>query len=760
MRKLLFLITILVASLSACNKAVVEAGYDIIPLPQKIEVVEKEPFVLDPQATISYDANNKGVANVAGFLTGYIEQAVGYKLSHTSVQENSLKKTILLKINKDIQHREGYRLEIDSAGITIEGADEAGLFYGVQTLRKSIPVASKETAVIFPAATIDDYPRFGYRGMHLDVSRHFWTVDFIKRYIDILALHNINKFHMHLTEDQGWRVEIKSYPKLTEVGSKRKETIKGFITGEYDNTPHGGYYTQEELKDIVQYAAQRYIEVIPEVDLPGHMLAALASYPELGCTGGPYEVATKWGIFPDVLCGGNEKTYEFLEKVFTEIFEIFPSQYIHIGGDECPKIRWKECRKCQAKIKALGLTDDKDYSKESKLQSYMTHRLEKFISSHGRKLVGWDEIIEGGLAPNATVMSWRGEKGGRIAAQMGRDVIMTPNSHLYFDYYQTENTMTEPPAFPETNTMEEVYNFDPIPSGLTEAEAKHIIGVQANLWVEQIKEESHVEYMTLPRLAALAEIQWQNGGDKDYPGFLKRLERLIALYDMYGYNFSVAAFEPNAGFIEDAEKKELKVGLSTPDNADIFYTLDGSLPTLKSKRYAEPVLLEGKGTIKAQAFRNNKLIDNNLYVQDYTVNKATFKNVELLTEVSRYFRPPAGKAVLTDGRRGNDCHVFSYTTTWLGFGGKMVAVVDLGEEQEISSVVVGTLLVPNSKGAKYTISVSNDGKEYTEAFSEHKPFNALDDLQADVKNTRARYVKVEITADNYAHVLVDEIIIE
>ncbi|MDH6308901.1 hexosaminidase [Dysgonomonas sp. PFB1-18] len=760
MRRLLFLFMILVTSLSACNKVVVEANYNIIPLPQTIEMVEGEPFILDSLVTVTYDTGNKGIANVAGFLTGYIEQAVGHRLSHTSVQENSLKKTICLKINDDIQHPEGYRLEVDSINITIEGADEAGLFYGVQTLRKSIPVVNKTAIVVFSAVKIEDYPRFAYRGMMLDVSRHFWTVDFIKRYIDILALHNINKFHMHLTEDQGWRIEIKSYPKLTQVGSKRKETIKGFITGEYDNTPHGGFYTQEELKDIVQYAAQRYIEVIPEVDLPGHMLAALASYPELGCTGGPYEVATKWGIHSDVLCGGNEKTYEFLEKVFTEIFEIFPSQYIHIGGDECPKTRWKECPKCQAKIKLLGLVDDKDYTKESKLQSHMTHRLEKFISSRGRKLVGWDEIIEGGLAPNATVMSWRGEKGAQIAARMGRDIIMAPNSHLYFDYYQTENTKTEPPAFPETNTMEEVYNFNPIPGGLTEEEAKHIIGVQANLWVEQIKEESHVEYMLLPRLAALAEIQWKNDVNKDYPDFLKRTERFISLYNKLGYNFSAAAFEPSASFIEDTEKKTLKIELSTPDNADIFYTLDGSLPTQKSKRYTEPVLLAGKGAIKARAYRSNELIDNNLYVQDYTVNKTTLRNVELLTDVSRYFQPPGGKAVLTDGRRGNDCHVFSYTTAWLGFSGKMVAVVDLDEEQEISSVVAGTLLVPNSKGAKYTISVSKDGKEYTEVFSEHKLFNALDDLNADVKNTRARYVKVEIEADNYAHVLVDEIIIE
>ena len=754
----LFIISVVVL-LSACSDSTRYADYnDVIPLPQKVEELQGIEFVLDKQVVVSYEGDNEKIKGISAFLTEYIEHATGYKLACHSGNEQA--KTIRLKINKEIQHSEGYRIEVNNQSITVEGYSEAGLFYGIQTLRKSIPATNDKGNVVFKGVIIEDYPRFPYRGMMLDVSRHFFPVDFVKRYIDMLALHNINKFHLHLTEDQGWRIEIKSYPKLTEIGSRRKETIKGFITGEYDGTPHGGYYTQEELKDIVKYAQERYIEVIPEVDLPGHMLAALASYPELGCTGGPYEVATKWGIHADVLCGGNEKTYEFLENVFNEIFEIFPSQYIHIGGDECPKGRWKACPTCQAKIKQLGLKDDKESSKENKLQSHLTHWLEEIISNKGRKLIGWDEIIEGGLAPNATVMSWRGKEGGRFAVQSGHDVVMAPNSNLYFDYYQTENTMTEPPAFPEVNSIEEVYGFDPIPEGLTEEEAKHVIGVQANLFVEQISEESHVEYMMFPRLAALAELQWTEDNRKDYHSFLDRLQKFIAFYNKQGYNYAVVAFEPVGELIEDKESSEVRLKLSTYDHAPIYYTLDGSLPTKNSTPYTEPVILKGEGLLQARAIRGNSLIDNNLYMQPYTVSQSTRRDVKLLTDISKYFNAPKGAALLVDGVRGNGCHVFGNPTSWLGFGSKMAVVIDLNETQDVNSVTTGTLLVPNSKGVEYAISLSEDGEQFTEAFSEHMTLNAIADLTAPLEGKKARYVKIEIAADNYAHVLADEIIIE
>lgn len=740
--------------LSACGGSMLRADYNTIPLPQEIKEQQDGEFVLDSKVVVAYETGHDEIERVAGFLTGYIEQALGYRpvYSIDTVQ----KKSIFLKINKDIQHPEGYRVAVNNRSILIEGNCGAGLFYGIQTVRKSIP-AAKGTKVAFDGVIIEDYPRFPYRGMMLDVSRHFFTADYVKRYIDILALHHINKLHLHLTEDQGWRIEIKSFPKLTEIGSERKETIKGFITGEYDSTPHGGYYTQDEVRDIVRYAQERYIEVIPEIDLPGHMLAALASYPELGCTGGPYEVATKWGIHADVLCGGNEKTYAFLEKVFTEVIDLFPSQYIHVGGDECPKVRWKECPRCQAKIKQLGLKDDEMYSKENKLQSHLTHWLEEFISSKGRKLIGWDEIIEGGLAPNATVMSWRGREGGRFAVKAGHDVIMAPNSHLYFDYYQTENTQTEPPAFPEVNSIEEVYGFNPIPGNISDDEAKHIIGVQANLFVEQISTENHVEYMTLPRLAALAELQWTQNSKKDYHSFVNRLRNVVSVYDKLGYHFSVAAFKPIGELTEKRESRTLKLELSTPDRAPIYYTLDGSLPTTKSKRYTQPVELKNSGLLKARAIRGNALIDDNLYVQPFDINPATFGDVKLLTGISRYFNAPKGEALLVDGLRGNDCHVFGNPESWIGFSGKMGVIIDLNDIQAVQTVITGALLVPNSRGAEYTVSLSDDGKQFTEVFSEHIAFNAVTDLTAGFDTQRTQYVKIEIVADNHAHILVDEI---
>jgi hexosaminidase len=374
--------------------------------------------------------------------------------------------------------------------------------------------------------------------MMLDVSRHFCTVDSVKRWIDMLALHNVNTFHWHLTEDQGWRIEIKKYPRLTEIGSKRTETVIGRNSGKYDGKPHGGFYTQAEAREIVAYAAERYINVVPEIDMPGHMLGALASDPELGCTGGPYQVWRQWGVSDDVLCMGNDKTFEFITDVLNEIMDIFPSKYIHIGGDECPKTNWKKCEKCQARIASLGLKADEHHSAEERLQSYFISYAEKVVNKKGRRMIGWDEILEGGLAPDATVMSWRGMSGGIAAAKMDHDVIMTPNSHLYFDHYQTKETKTEPLAIGGNSPVEKVYNFDPIPSELNAAQRSRIIGVQANLWTEYVPNFRHAEYMVLPRMAALCEVQWSPSYKKDYESFLKRLPTLVEVYKLYNYNYA------------------------------------------------------------------------------------------------------------------------------------------------------------------------------------------------------------------------------
>ena len=527
--------SLLLVSCGTGGNGSAEADYQVVPLPDQIEMTEGKAFALTASTRIIYPEGNEKMERNAAFLADFLELSTGIRPEITTDEAN--KDAVILSLGLQNENSEAYRIQIDRQNIRIEGTSEAAVFYGLQTLRKSVPVGNYKH-VTFSPATITDAPRFGYRGMMLDVARHFQPVEFVKKYIDLLALHNINRFHWHLTDDQGWRIEIDAYPKLMEISSMRKETVIGRNTGEYDGTPHGGYYTKEELKEIVQYADERYITIIPEVDLPGHMLAALAAYPELGCTGGPYEVSREWGVFEDVLCPGKEETFTFLEAVLTEVMEIFPSRYIHIGGDEAPKTRWEKCPDCQARIKELGLKDRNGHTAEHYLQSYVTARIEKFLNDHGRSIIGWDEILEGELAPNATVMSWRGMDGGIKAAQMGHDVIMSPTDYCYFDYYQTQHTEGEPLAIGGYVPLEKVYSFEPAPDQLTAEQKNHILGAQANLWTEYISDPEHVEYMTLPRLAAMSEVQWMKPGKKEYTAFLKRLPRLLSLYEKLGYNFA------------------------------------------------------------------------------------------------------------------------------------------------------------------------------------------------------------------------------
>ena len=509
--------------------------YQVIPIPERIDIQRGEGFVISKGTKILYTAGNEKMKRNAAFLTDYLKENTGILLKSKAAKSGG--NAILLKTGLVSKNNEAYEIEVSPKGIVITGASEAGVFYGIQTLRKSIPVALTKK-VKMPAVKISDAPAFAYRGMMLDVSRHFCTVDSVKRWIDMLALHNVNTFHWHLTEDQGWRIEIKKYPRLTEIGSKRTETVIGRNSGKYDGKPHGGFYTQAEAREIVAYAAERYINVVPEIDMPGHMLGALASYPELGCTGGPYQVWRQWGVSDDVLCMGNDKTFEFITDVLNEIMDIFPSKYIHIGGDECPKTNWKKCEKCQARITSLGLKADEHHSAEERLQSYFISFAEKVVNNKGRRMIGWDEILEGGLAPDATVMSWRGISGGVAAAKMDHDVIMTPNSYLYFDYYQTNETKTEPLAIGGNLPVEKVYSFNPIPAELNDAQKSRIVGVQANLWTEYVPNFRHAEYMVLPRMAALCEIQWSPSYKKDYENFLKRLPMLVEVYKLHNYNYA------------------------------------------------------------------------------------------------------------------------------------------------------------------------------------------------------------------------------
>ena len=543
--------TILAGTLSlcllSCNTEKKEADYQVVPLPQELNLTQEAPFTLTSRTSILYPEGNDLLKRNAEFLSEYINQSTGYTLPVKSFKEGeTAKRAIVLTLDPQVAEEEGYRINTSAEGINISGKTANGVFYGIQTLRKSIPAQAQGADILLPAGEIKDAPRFAYRGMMLDVGRHFFPVEFVKEYIDLLALHNMNTLHWHLTEDQGWRIEIKKYPKLTEIGSKRSCTVIGHNSGEYDNTPYEGFFTQEEAREIVRYAQERYITVIPEVDLPGHMLAALASYPELGCTGGPYEVATQWGIFDDVLCIGNEKTLQFLEDVMTEIIDIFPSKYIHIGGDEAPRTRWKTCPKCQALIRAKGLKADKEHTAEDRLQSYCMTRIEQFLNSKGRQIIGWDEILEGDVAPNATVMSWRGSAGGIKAAQMGHDVIMTPNDFCYFDYFQSDAPQNEPyDAIGGYVPVEKVYSLEPTDK-LTDDQKKHIKGAQANLWTEYITSADQVEYMVLPRMAALAEVQWTQPEKKEYNGFLNRLTRLAEIYQRDGLKYAKHVFKTQA----------------------------------------------------------------------------------------------------------------------------------------------------------------------------------------------------------------------
>ena len=419
---------------------------------------------------------------------------------------------------------EEYSIDITKKNCVVKASGKNGFLYAIQTLKQLTDPAVYSDEIdpaqkfMFPAVSIKDKPRFAYRGMHLDCARHFFSVEEVKKYLDVMAIYKLNRLHWHLTEDQGWRIEIKKYPKLTQIGAFRNGTMVGKDFSSNDGVRYGGYYTQDQIREVVAYAESLGIVIIPEIDLPGHMLGALAAYPELGCTGGPYEVWTKWGVSDQVMCPGKENMFTFLEDVFTELMELFPSEYIHIGGDECPKTEWEKCPACQARIKALGIKGDSKHTAEQYLQSYVTARVQKFLNDHGRKIIGWDEVLEGELAPGATVMSWRGVAGGIQASAMGFDVIMTPNTYCYFDYYQSEDQKQEPLAIGGNLPIEKVYGYEPF-EGLNAEQQKHILGVQANLWTEYIGTNEYLEYMLLPRMCALSEIQWCDPKAKNFERF-------------------------------------------------------------------------------------------------------------------------------------------------------------------------------------------------------------------------------------------------
>ena len=519
----------------SCAKPQPQA-FQVIPMPADVTVTDGA-FCVKGVAVAVDSALDELSQKAVGRFVSALETATGAK---TKSGEGG----ISFVLNASLAP-EQYTINVKADGAVVEASALNGFVYACETLKQMLPAAIYGTAKakadwVLPYCSIQDQPRFAYRGMHLDPCRHFWTIEETKRYIDVMTAYKLNRFHWHLTEDQGWRMEIKAYPKLTEIGAWRNGTVIKKDWNSNDGIRYGGYYTKEEMKEIVAYAAERGITVIPEIDLPGHMVAALAAYPELGCTGGPYEVWTRWGVAPDILCAGNEDVYKFLEAVLTEAMDIFPSEYIHIGGDEAFNeemgIPWDHCPKCAAKMRELGIK--KGPMAKHYLQNYVTARMQAFLNQHGRKIIGWDEVLEGNLAPGATVMSWRGVKGGIEAANKGFDAIMTPNSYLYFDYYQGQERDKEPFGIGGYLPVEKVYSYEPF-DGLTPAAQKHILGVQANLWTEYIATPEHLEYMLLPRMCALSEVQWCAADKKDYARFDASLEHTFAILDAMGMNYSL-----------------------------------------------------------------------------------------------------------------------------------------------------------------------------------------------------------------------------
>jgi hexosaminidase len=648
---------------------------------------------------------------------------------------------------------EGYSLNATETGVSITGGDAAGMFFGIQTLFQLLPPdvyrrgKTRIRSWAIPCVSIQDRPRYGWRGMMLDVSRHFFPAAFVKKFIDYLAMHKLNTFHWHLCDDQGWRVEIRKYPRLTKLSSWRADregmhwsTRPAQKPGE--KATYGGFYTQKDLKDIVKYAAQRHITIVPEIEMPAHASAVIAAYPEFSCTGGPFTVATGslWPI-KDIYCAGNDSVFMFLQNVLSEVADIFPGRFIHIGGDEANKTEWRRCPKCQARIKTEGLKD------EAELQSYFVRRIEKFLGSKGKRLIGWDEILEGGLPPEATVMSWRGVSGGIAAAKSGHDVVMSPTSHCYFDYYQGDWRF-EPAAIGGYLPIQIVYSYEPTPDTLTSDEAKHILGTQANLWAEFLPDPATVEYMAFPRIAAIAEVGWTAKDRRNWDDFAQRLATQVKRYSARGIKasrspFSVAMYD---SLDVTTEKRIVELRAEIGQNR-IHYTLDGTPPTPGSPKYDAPIVLSTGATVSATTFNGNEKLG-------VVRHKEFFLSSPGKTEVTFLSEPDtpydaAGASSLTDNRRAESG---ARDKQWLGVKGKdFKAVIDLGSVRAVKKLAAGfyhssaeLIFLPRL----VTYEVSLDGKKFRKVATlknrvspkTERPF--VKDFVTTLIRTKARYIRI------------------
>lgn len=691
-----------------------DAGVMIIPRPLHVSR-GAGTFTLASRTPIVLEGSPAELRSIGDQLRQGLQTFAGYPLPIVSLAKAPAGKAIILSLSgaPDSLGAEGYQLVVTPARVVVRAREPQGLFYGVQSLLQLLPPQKGKTGrpVILPAVTITDRPFFAWRGLHLDVGRHFFPVDFIKQTIDRMALHKLNTFHWHLTEDQGWRIEIKKYPKLTEVGAWREGTLVGHSwdkPARIDSQRYGGYYTQEQIREVVAYAHARQVTIVPEIDVPGHSLAALAAYPELSCTGGPFKVAPTWGVFDDVYCAGNEATFRFLADVFSEVADLFPGEVIHIGGDECPKTRWKACARCQARMKAEGLKD------EHELQSYFIKRIQGVLAAKGKRVIGWDEILEGGLAPGAAVMSWRGVQGGVAAAKQQHDVVMTPNAPYYLDHYQG-NPLDEPLAFRGYNTLRKVYDFNPLPVALTPAEARYIKGVQANLWTEYVATPQHAAYMLFPRLAALAETAWSAPANKDWSSFAHRLDALYRRYDVLGIPYARSAWQVQPLVSYDAEQQAMVVTLhNDADAAPIYYTVNGAVPGKGANRYSAPLEITAPVVLRAATIDQHGA-QGGLLERRLVVNRAAGKKVKLPGGVDH--RAMSEGAALVDGMKG--ALTPKDRAAWTGvYGRELTAVIDLDSATVLRRLSASFLQAPAANVAlpdSVVYEVSVDGKTFQPA---------------------------------------------
>ena len=741
-------IAMLAVAAVACSTGNCEGDITVVPYPNDVEVLCGDFDAAGAAFHYSAEMDEPSVNLVEAFAA----QLSLVTSKESKVAEGAGETGFVFAVNAELPE-EAYTLSVDRKCVKVVASSLRGFNYAIQTIKQMLPVEiyaknAAEADWTLPCVRINDAPRFGYRGLHLDESRHFFGMEEVKRYLDIMEVHKLNTLHWHLTDDQGWRIEIKKYPELTAIGSKRSGTCVKKDFSSTDGIPYGEgmWYTQDQIREIIAYAAAKGIDIIPEIDLPGHMLAALTAYPELGCTGGPYHVWTRWGISDDVLCAGNEKVYTFLEDVLAEVAELFPSEYVHVGGDECPKVRWEKCPKCQAKIRQLGYTDKDGQKAEHFLQSYVISRMEKFLNSKGKKIIGWDEILEGEVAPNATIMSWRGETGGLRAVRMGHDAIMTPNTYFYIDYYQSMDIKNEPFGIGGYLPVEWCYTYEPYVEGMTDEEKSHILGVQANMWTEYVATPEHLEYMVLPRLAALAEVQWCNADRKDWDRFHDSADEFCKIYETMGFNYATHVLQVMGEVIADAEDGCAKVVLSAQGDSPIRYTLDGSVPDGKSMLYKDTLVIDKTCTLTAVALRDD--VDPKYFVKTFNFHKAVGRPIVSSTEPhkSYVYNFPDN---LLDGIRAAQVYK---SGEWAGWRTRpFEVVVDMEEAEPYSSVTLGVLVVKASYilGPAYiSVMTSEDGVNFVEVAREEYeaakdgPDDATVDYTLSFPETSARYLKV------------------